>query len=119
MKSFSLNDIKGVYTFQFSGGIINGPVVSAIGILKADGKGNVTDSVRKLNLDGQLFTQAFEGTYSIDPNGLGSSRFRLVPPNPNFPQLETFEFVAQEGGKELRFVGSTPGFVLSGVAERQ
>jgi hypothetical protein len=43
----------------------------------------------------------------------------LDDPLPGFPAVETFDFVIEDHGAAVRFVGTTPGVVVLGDAERR
>lgn len=83
---FTNRALKGTYGFSFdgtaffpnpAGGSPVPVVLAAVGWLRADGKGNFSESVRTLNLGGQVFHQTAVGTYQVDPNGTGSADFRV------------------------------------------
>jgi hypothetical protein len=56
---------------------------------------------------------------TVNAKGTGSAVCPLDNPAPGFPPVETFDFVLEEKGKALRFVGTTPGIVVLGSSARQ
>ena len=147
---FSEATLEGSFGFSFDGFVTVlselGPVqvpVSAIGLMIADGHGNITQATRILNLGGAvILQQAAEGTYQVHPDGTGTASFvvSLTSPTtilfePPYPlalppvTLETFSFVIDAPTKDLEFIGTsiqdpatgTPLLPVSihGEAERQ
>ena len=113
-KGFSERDVKGEYGVAFDGtltpvGENTGPQpVASVGQLNADGKGNA-DFVRTLNIGGLILEQTGIGTYTVEPNGIGTAEFdvTLVFPEGAFPNtIETFRFVVINN-KKILFIGLT------------
>ena len=115
---YKLSDVKGRYAFSFQGEIVGVGSIAAVGAIKADGKGNITEAVRTVNVLGAVNTETFTCTYTINPDGTGSAECPLDSPAPNFPPVETFDYVVEENGKSFRIVGTTPGVVVIGGGHR-
>ena len=123
-KGFTLKDLRGRFGFSFQGTILDsnlGPLpVAAIGWLKIDGKGNITDASRTINVGGRAFEQTFTCTLIVfNSNGTGSAECPIDNPLDGAPGTETFDFVVDDDVNEYRFVGTTDGIVLLGTGRRQ
>ena len=117
-KTFTNRDVKGSYAFSFQGEILGAGPVAATGMFRADGRGHITDAVRTISF-GATVTQTFTCTISVNPNGTGSAVCPLDEPIQGFPDVETFDFTLEDNAKAVRFVGTTPGFVVLGSGEKQ
>lgn len=111
---YTLSDVKGRYSFSFKGEIVGVGSVAAVGYIKSDGKGKITEAERTISVLGTATTETFTCTYTINPNGKGSAVCPLDSPAPGFPVEETFVYVVEEDGNAFRMVGTTPGIVVSG-----
>jgi hypothetical protein len=118
-KRFTEGDVKGRYGFSFQGEVVGVAPVAATGRMLADGKGNITDAVRTINVGGVPATETFTCTLIVNADGTGSAVCPLDEPAPGFPPVETFDFVIEENGKAFRFVGTTPGIVVLGSGVKQ
>jgi hypothetical protein len=117
-KTFTNGDIKGSYAFSFQGEILGVGPAAASGMFKANGRGSITEAVRTISFGGSV-TQTFTCTLSVNPNGTGSAECPLDDPIPGFPAVETFDFVLEDNAKGVRFVSTTPGFVVLGSGRKQ
>jgi len=116
---FTVHDFSGRYAFVISGDVTQGPVVgplAAVGVIEADGHGNIPFATRTLNVGGQLIVQNDEatGTYTMNPNGTGTATFFAA--SGGGPQ--TFDF-ALTSRDESFFVSTIVGVVAQGPAHRQ
>ena len=123
-KGFTLKDLRGSFGFSFQGTILDpnlGPLpVAATGWLKIDGKGNITDASRTINVAGKAFEQTFSCRLIVfNSNGTGSAECPIDNPLPGAPGIETFDFVVDDDVNEYRFVGTTDDIVLVGTGRRQ
>jgi hypothetical protein len=118
-KVFTVRDVKGRYVFSFQGELVGVALVAATGVIKADGKGNVTDGVRMITVNGVPATETFTCSITVQPNGTGAAVCPADNPAPGFPEVETYNFVLQDRGKGFRFIGTTAGTVIFGSGERQ
>ena len=118
-QGFSVKDVRGDYGFSFQGQIIGVGPVAAVGALSADGKGNVTEAVRTISINGVPLTETFTCTLTVNANGTGTAVCPLDNPAPGFPPVETFSFVLEEKGRAFRLVGTTPGIVVVGSGQQQ
>ncbi|MEJ2365811.1 MAG: hypothetical protein P8075_13340 [Deltaproteobacteria bacterium] len=117
---FSEKSVRGSYGFSFQGEILGVGPVAAVGVLEADGRGNITDASRTINISGITFEQTFTCTYSVNPDGTGSAVCELdEPPPEGAPAVETFGVVLVDNAKGFRFVGTTPGIVVLGTGTKQ
>jgi hypothetical protein len=94
---------------------------AADGQLEADGKGNISNAVRTLNVAGVVFHQEVSGTYTVNPDGTGSAEFTLITVDPaGIPDsTETIEFTITDQQSKLQAVGTTPGTVAKGLIVKQ
>jgi hypothetical protein len=115
-RGFSVRNIKGAYSFSFEGKIVGLGPVAAVGRLVADGRGNITDAVRTIVVNGASLPQTFTCTLIVQPEGTGSAICPLDDPDAS---IETFDFALEEKGRTFRFVGTTPGVVVLGSGRRQ
>ena len=118
-KVFTNRDAKGSYAFSFQGEIVGVGPVAATGVINADGKGNVTDAVRTISVNGVPVTEMFTCTLSVNPNGTGTAICPLDDPAPGFPPVQTFDLVLGKNGEDFRLVGTTPGVVVLGSGRRR
>jgi hypothetical protein len=119
LRSFSARDIRGSYAFSFHGDIVGLGPVAAVGAFQADGRGNLTDAVRTISVNGLTARQTFHCSLSVNPDGTGTASCPLDDPLPGFPGTETFDFALQEHANGFRLVGTTPGVVVIGEGKRQ
>lgn len=123
VQKFGNAAIKGTWGFSFDGTIFlpdssgqSIPVpVSAVGWLRADGRGNFPETVRTLNLGGQVFHQTARGTYQINPDGTGTSDFEVFDRDTGvLVSQESFEFVVTADRNELLAIATAArNFVLA------
>jgi hypothetical protein len=94
--SFAISGVFGVYAFDLTGVDGSSNPLSQVGIMKADGAGNITSGLTDVNDNGTLSATAaaLTGTYMPDPNPSFSNS--LVS---NGRGLLTLQF----GGKTLHF----------------
>lgn len=118
-KAFSEKSVRGSYGFSFQGEIVGVGSVAAVGVLEADGKGNINPASRTININGLPIQQTFTCTYSVYPDGTGSAVCPLDDPLPGAPPEETFDFVLVDKAKGFRFAGTTPGIVVLGTGTKQ
>ena len=138
-KGFDLTDVRGRYLFSFDGEIVGaGPVplpVAASGYLVADGNGSIDEARRTISGPFGVFTQTFRCRVEVDADGMGSARCPLectvevdadgmgsdeclAAADLDMPSVETFDFVVARDRQSFRFVGTTPGLVVSGTGHR-
>jgi hypothetical protein len=118
-RAFSVRDVRGAYAFSFQGEIVGVGPVAAVGRFEGDGRGNLGEGVRTIAVNGITLQQTFTCSLTVDPDGTGTATCPLDVPVPGFPEIETFDFVLQDHADTVRFVGTTPGVVVLGEAERQ
>lgn len=121
-RSCSDKDFRGGYGFSFDGHFLAGPgvtlPVAAVGILNADGQGNVT-AVRTLNLNGQVFEQTAVGTYETNPNCTGTSVFEIFTAGLPGSTVETFTSNLNRKSGNIQFMGTDETVVAQGTAWQQ
>ncbi len=89
--------------------------VAAVGRFRADGYGNITDGVRSISVNGAHFLQTYTCIYQINQDGTGTAECLI-----DQTQLtETFYVALNKKGKEIQFVTTTPGTIVTGVAKKQ
>jgi len=119
-RGFDLADVRGRYLFSFDGEIVGaGPVplpVAASGYLVADGNGSIYEARRTISSPFGVVTEAFTCTLTlmVDADGMGSAECELDEAQSGMPSIETFDFVITRDRQSFRFVGTTPGLVVSG-----
>ena len=105
--------IKGCYAIQVEGWQGTGPgrvPFSLVGFYSADGKGNLS-GVGTIVVDGVTTPGVVvTATYVVDPNTCTGTAVS---------NIGTFSFAIADGGKEVRTIGTTPGFTVHGVSQRQ
>ncbi len=118
-KIFSERDVRGRYVFSFQGEVVGAAIIAAAGVITADGRGNITDGVRMISVNGVPSTQTFTCSIVVHPNGTGSANCPSDNPAPGFPQIETYNFVLQDNDKAFKFIATMLGTVVLGTGERQ
>jgi hypothetical protein len=118
-KGFSVKDVRGNYGFSFQGQIVGVGPVAAVGLITADGGGNITDAVRTISINGVPTTETFSCTITVNPDGTGSAVCPLDDPAPGAPPVETFDFVLEDKARAFRLVGTTFGIVVVGSGREQ
>ncbi|MBI3679139.1 MAG: hypothetical protein HY235_01845 [Acidobacteria bacterium] len=107
--------VRGVYTFANSGtAIVDGNLYffAAAGKLTADGEGNL-EGKDTASTNGRIERRSFTGTYTVNEDCTGSVRMRVQ----GF--VAGFDVVVAVDGKELQFIQTDPGVIISGTAKRQ
>ena len=123
-KRFDLTDVRGRYLFSFDGEIVGtGPVplpVAASGYLVADGNGSIYEARRTISSPFGVVTETFTCTLTlmVDADGMGSAECELDEARSGMPSIETFDFFIARDRQSFRFVGTTPGLVVSGSGHR-
>lgn len=118
-KAFTVKDVKGSYAFSFQGEVIGLGPVAAAGVIRADGRGNITEAVRTISVNGAPVVETFTCTITVNRDGTGAAECPLDDPLPGFPIEETFDFALEDNAKGFRLVGTTPGIVVVGSGRRQ
>lgn len=123
-RQFNNASIRGNYGFALSGRAYV-PVsatppfalfdVVAVGQFRADGSGNITNASRTLNINGQISPQTFTCTYLVQPNGTGSAVCSVIETG----ITETFSFTLNSQTKEIQFIATNAGAIISGIAKKQ
>lgn len=117
----SLADLQGVYSFVASGTVTGsndaelpvGPF-AAVGRGIYDGKGNVT-GVIQANLNGAPVYDTWTATYSVDRATCTFTKIVTLTKGPTL----TFFITAGDDFKELRFITTDGGTVITGTAKKQ
>jgi|SRR5579862_4693112 len=107
-------DFRGVYSFVASGTLGSAAFATA-GQTTYDGNGGVTGLIQ-ISLNGNVTpVLAWSGTYTVDPNNCTASKTGHIP------GVGTVHFFVTAGAdfKELRFIATDPGTVISGTARKQ
>ena len=118
-KGFSVKDVRGNYGFSFQGQIVGVGPVAAVGLITADGKGNITEAVRTISINGVPVTQTFTCSITVESDGTGSAVCPLDDPLPGAPPVETFDFVLEDKARAFRLVGTTPNILGLGSGSEQ
>jgi hypothetical protein len=107
-------DLRGVYSFVASGAL-NSAAFATAGQTTYDGKGNMTGLIQ-ISLNGNVTpVTKWTGTYSVDPENC------TVTKTAQIPGVGTVHFfvTAGAGFRELRFMATDTGAVISGTARKQ
>lgn len=120
---FNNRTIQGTWGFSSGVGFIGSPntgmssLIVAAGVVTFDGKGNC-EVTPTANIDGTLFgpVKSDSCTYSVEPNGTGSSIAFFS--EPGAPESSAVSFVIVDHGKEIRFI-NTDALIGSFIAKRQ
>ena len=92
--------LKGAYTFTFSGSTAAGPY-NGVGLTTFDGAGKWTGS-ESANFNGFIIrSQAFSGTYTLNPDCTGT----IFAVFPNGVVGKGQDFVVANGGKTINVIG--------------
>jgi hypothetical protein len=113
----SVARLKGSFGFTTTGSILfAGPVglVADVGVLTFDGVGGVSQT-ETLSLNGTPGERSSQGIYSVDRDCTGDMTINFSAPAGESKSY----FVIVDEGKELRFIVTGPGRVLTTVARKQ
>ena len=113
----SVARLRGSFGFTTTGSIVAaGPVglVADVGVLVFDGFGGVSQT-ETLSLNGVITQRSSQGEYFDDGDCTGDMSITLPPP----AGLSTSHFVIVDEGKEMRFIVTGAGRVLTTVARKQ
>lgn len=108
-----LGTVRGNYSYTVNGTNLAFGLVAAVGRVTADGNGNLSGS-DTLSAAGTILRRTITGTYDITPACTGTFSF-----SDNFGQTVHVDFVTADGGKELQFIQTDPGTVITGAAKQQ
>ncbi len=86
----------------------NGTVVGigpriAVGVFKLDGRGNLTDGVAASSLNGNIASETFAGTYTLNPNCSGTASAKIYSGGQEILELTTF-IAFDDNMRELRML---------------
>lgn len=86
----------------------NGTVVGvgpriAVGVFKLDGRGNLTDGVAASSLNGNVASETFTGTYTLNPDCSGSASAKIFSGGQEILELTAF-IAFDDNMKELRML---------------
>ena len=113
----SVARLRGSFGFTTTGSIVAaGPVglVADVGVLVFDGFGGVSQT-ETLSLNGVIAQRSSQGAYLDNGDCTGDMSITLPPP----AGLSTSHFVIDDDGKEIRFIVTGAGRVLTTVARKQ
>jgi len=113
----SVARLKGSFGFTTTGAIVAaGPIglIADVGVLVFDGFGHVSQT-ETLSLNGVIAQRSTQGEYLDDGDCTGDMSITLPPP----AGLSTSHFVIVDEGKEIRFIVTGAGRVLTTVARKQ
>lgn len=109
----ALGNLHGSYVFALDGVIVNGEVkqfYAGIGVLALDGQGGAQLRLNQ-SYDGRLTgATVLLGRYTLGEDCAG----QLL-----FASGARFDFVSDNGGRELRLLQTNPNNVIQGTAKRQ
>ena len=110
----SLRTLNGSYGGTFSGTIVGLGPIAGVGVAEFDGHGHVTgtDTVN-VNGSGGIF-ESSTGTYTVNSDCTGT-RVETFPDG----RVVSSSFVLVNHGKELLFLNTAPGLVITGSEKKQ
>lgn len=111
-REFSNADLRGAYGWSLEGTAF-GTSLDVVRQFTADGQGTFSaEGIVNFGTGGVPHTLVC--SYSVKPNGIGTATCKS-------PELgaERFAFVLIDEGREARFISTTPGVIIKGVARRQ
>jgi hypothetical protein len=104
----TLKSVDGSYGFIVTGTNLPLGLVSSVGIVTSDGRGNLTGA-DTVSAAGTILRRTITGTYTVATNCTGAVTF-----TDNFGQTVNLDFVLADGGDELQFIQTDPGTVITG-----
>jgi hypothetical protein len=105
------------YSYNFAGTFYdtagNVYVYGDVGVMSADGNGNLTgsDTVSK---DGTIGQRTFTGTYTVNANCSGSAKFQFSDKS-----TTSMDFAMGNSGKAMNFIDTDTNVVVTGTAIAQ
>lgn len=111
-RKFSNADLRGPYGWALEG-TFGMTSLDVIRQFTADGQGTFSGE-GTVNTGAGGLQHTFICKYSVKPNGTGTATCDV-----EFLGRENFAFVLIDEGKEVRFISSTPGVIIHGVARKQ
>jgi len=107
-------DLRGVYSFVASG-TLGAAAFATAGQTTYEGNGKVTGLIQ-ISLNGAVTpVLVWSGTYTVDPNNCTATKTAVIP------GIGTVHFFVSAGNsfKELRFMATDAGTVITGTARKQ
>ena len=128
--AFAADAFKGTYGFTEQGSFGTSTPLAGLGLLTADGFGNVSGSETLQIYGSAPQALAFQGTYNINPDGSGSLSLSYQAPvdptaDPNAPPANPgptearYDFVVVNGKLELHAIRADNGLVATATFVRQ
>ena len=111
-QEFSNADLRGSYGWALEG-TFGTTSLNAVRQFTADGQGTFSGE-GTVNAGAGGLQHTFVCQYSVKPNGTGTATCDV-----QFLGKERFAFVLIDEGKEVRFISTTPGVIIHGVAGKQ
>jgi len=121
---FDNRSVRGAYGVSLSGSayipVPGAPTpqlvqVAAVGRFVADGYGNITEGVRNISINGTHYVQTYVCTYQVQADGTGNADCTILETG----LTETFFVDLNNKAREIQFVATTPGTIVTGVARKQ
>jgi hypothetical protein len=110
--------LRGEYGFKGTGSVVlptgTEADVAVVGRTVFDGRGGLTGADTS-SFNGTITRETSTGTYEVRSDCTGSETFKLSPSG----MFVNADFVIVDGGREVFFIETDPGTVLSVTAERQ
>jgi hypothetical protein len=111
-RRFSNADLRGSYGWALDGTFF-GTSLDGVRQFTADGDGTLSGE-GTINIGDGGLKHTFVCTYSVKANGTGTATCDV-----QFLGKENFAFVLIDRGNEVRFISTTPGAIIKGVARAQ
>jgi hypothetical protein len=105
----TLGSLEGPYGFISTGTLIAVGPIANVGVITFDGEGNLSQHLTN-SRNGVIMPVDVTGTYTVNPNCTGS----WIISNGN-----TADFVIVAGGREVMFIRTVPGTVITGILTKQ
>jgi hypothetical protein len=104
--------LHGSYGYSFDGTVIGIGPAAGSGVITFDGEGNLSGA-DTLSLNGTIIPRTLTGTYAVQANCTGSVTLEV-----STGDIFHLEFVIVDSGRELRFIQTDAGTVITGAAIR-
>ena len=104
--------LHGSYGYSFDGTVIGIGPTAGSGVITFDGTGQMSDA-DTLSLNGTIIPRTLTGTYTVQANCTGSVTLEV-----STGDLFHLAFVSVDSGRELRFIQTDAGTVITGAAIR-
>lgn len=109
---------RGRYSVTIQGSLVTpSPApLAALGAFEVDYMGNITGS-DTASFGGQIIPRTYTGTLTVDADCTASARLTVQTGTPGL--VVNLKGMIVEEGREIHFIETDPGTIITGVAKRQ